>query len=94
MANSKNDVLVEAKNMVAKVGVNTVSIANIWAVNRYDSDLYNMVSAAFVEFLIEKEGKEKFMLLFKDQTYYNAKKIYGESLPTIISESEKEIKQS
>ncbi len=94
LANSEKDVFEEAKNLVTEVGLNRVSVADIWAVNRYDSELYNMVSAAFVKYLIEKEGKEKFMMLFKDQTYYNAKKIYGDNIVTLIVDFEKEFSKS
>jgi len=42
----------------------------------YKRDLSYPIGGAFIDFLIHKEGKEKFLLLLRDQTIENAEKIY------------------
>lgn len=45
------------------------------------------MSAGFIGFLIDKKGREKFLELYKNQTYENAIKIYGEKGLTSIIEN-------
>jgi len=43
----------------------------------------------FVEELISRFGKEKFLAFFTDQTYENALKLYGSETDTMIQEFQK-----
>lgn len=91
LSNIDKNLFQEAKEAVAKKGVKTISIKDIWAVNNTKSELFNIISAAFVQYLIEKEGKDKFLELFKNQTFYQAKKVYGDDINNIMSEFESKL---
>ncbi|MRT93117.1 hypothetical protein [Ancylomarina sp. 16SWW S1-10-2] len=49
----------------------------------YDRDLSYPIGAAFIEFLIRKEGKAKIKALLKDQTIENAKIIYPDLMELV-----------
>lgn len=93
LVNGSNSLLDEAKNAVKTSGVKMISIADIWSVDRSNSELVNIVSAAFVEYLIQAEGKEKFIELYKDQSYNHAKQIYGAQLDQLIKDFEQKLMQ-
>jgi hypothetical protein len=42
--------------------------------------------------LIANYGREKFMDLLADQTYDNAKKVYGDKLDTLLNSLQEDIK--
>lgn len=46
------------------------------------------IAGAFVQYLIDKEGQEKFRRLMLDHSFENAKKIYGERLEVLIKDFE------
>lgn len=84
LANPQKNMMSDAQEVIKAKNISNVSVNDIWVVNRTDSELYNTVSAAFVQYLIEEQGKEKFLELFKEQTYYNAKKVYGKKFDSLI----------
>lgn len=91
LANCQKNIMTDAQQALKAKEITGITVKDIWAINRSDSELYNTVSAAFVQYLIEKEGKDKFLDLFKEQTYYNAKKIYGDRFDTLISDFESKL---
>jgi tetratricopeptide (TPR) repeat protein len=50
------------------------------------------IAGAFVSFLIQEAGKQKFLQLLADQSYKNAKSIYGDEIDRIIENFENRIK--
>lgn len=48
-------------------------------------------AGAFVQYLLQTGGKEKYLMLLQNQTYDNAKIIYGDALETMITDFEKKI---
>ena len=50
---------------------------------RYERDLSYPIGAAFIDFLIRKEGKAKIKALLKDQTIENAKMIYPDLIELV-----------
>ncbi len=78
---NKNDKLKRAQ----EVSISTsVSIKNIWTTeNDVPESLLYPVAGAFVEYLIQYD-KEKFLQLSENQTYENAKKIYGGQIEKLI----------
>ncbi len=73
-----------------------VPIIEMWknekAFRGINQDNAYAIAGAFVSFLIEKEGREKFLKLLENQSIENAKEIYGNGLYEIIEEFEKTIK--
>jgi hypothetical protein len=69
-----------------------VSIKDLWLNNKPSADeiLYPM-SGLFVRRLIERFGKEKFLTFFKNQTYGNAQKVFGEQLELLIQDVENKV---
>ncbi|CAM3910122.1 Tetratricopeptide repeat protein [Flavobacterium branchiophilum] len=66
-----------------------ISIGEIW-VNwkNYPEDLTYPLSGLFVKELLDKFGKEKFIEFFGNQTYENAKLVFGDSLDKVIKDFE------
>ncbi len=64
-----------------------IDINDIW-VNwgKYPQELTYPLSGLFVEELIKKFGKEKFLIFFGNQTYENAKTIFGVEIDILIQE--------
>ena len=77
-----------ARDAIKVKGLVSLSIKDMWNPKTADLEILYPVSGAFVEFLINKEGKEKFFQLFKNQTYENAKVVYGEAFDSLILEFE------
>ena len=73
-----------------------ISIIDIWKSDRIfreiDPNSAYAISGAFVEFLIKEGGKENFLKLLSDQSYENAKVIYGNDLERIVKNFETTIK--
>jgi len=57
---------------------------NNWG--KYPQELTYPLSGLFVEELISRFGKEKFLAFFTDQTYENAMKVFGLETNTAIEE--------
>lgn len=53
--------------------------------NRMKSDLYYF-AGAFVGYLLERYGRESFLIFIENEDIYNAKKIFGESPQKIVRE--------
>lgn len=69
-----------------------VEIKEIWKDWKdYPEELTYPLSGLFVEELIDNFGREKFIDFFGNQTYDNAKVVFGEKLDTIIKEFENKI---
>jgi hypothetical protein len=67
-----------------------IAIKDCWtAGEKYVDEILYPLSGLFVKELIDNFGKEKFLELFKNQTYENAKLIFGNKLDTMIEELEK-----
>lgn len=88
------DLTSENKLLLAKQRINenklkSLSIKSLWSNwKSVKPEISYPISGAFIKFLIDSEGKEKFLNLYKNQSYENAKTIYGEKLNIIISEFE------
>ncbi len=62
-----------------------IDLKDIWATwNKYPQELSYPLAGLFVEELITKFGKDKFLIFFADQTYENAKTIFGDEIDTFI----------
>ncbi|MGE5458354.1 MAG: hypothetical protein ACM3RX_08360, partial [Methanococcaceae archaeon] len=69
-----------------------ISIKEIWTNwKMYPEDVTYPLSGLFVKELIDNFGAEKFKEFFKDQTYENAEKIFGDKLDLLIKDLENEI---
>ena len=69
-----------------------IEIKDIWKNGReYPVEILYPLAGLFVQELIEKYGKEKFLEFFKNQTYENAQLIYGMELFMFIKEFENKI---
>ncbi len=69
-----------------------ISIGEIWANwKNYTEDLTYPLSGLFVKELIDTFGKEKFIEFFSNQTYENAKLVFGASLDEVIKEFENKV---
>lgn len=69
-----------------------ISIAEVW-VNwkKYPEELTYPLSGLFVNELIENFGQGKFIEFFGNQTYENAKIIFGDKLDKVISDFETQV---
>lgn len=69
-----------------------IEIKEIWKNGReYPEEILYPLAGLFVQELIEKYGKEKFLEFFKNQTYENAQLVYGMELFIFIKEFENKI---
>lgn len=73
-----------------------IPIINMW---KSDSVFRNIkqeysyaIAGAFIKYLIDKQGKEKFLKFLSNQTYDNALIIYGQTIDELMKEFEKLIK--
>ncbi len=67
-----------------------IDIKKIWLNWKdYPQELTYPLSGLFVGKLIDTFGEEKFLTFYADQSYENAKKIFGDELDKIINEFEK-----
>lgn len=67
-----------------------IAIMDYWK-NRTEDEILYPLAGLFVEKLIDTFGKEKFLAFFSDQTYENAKAIFGDGLDRVIEELENKI---
>lgn len=69
-----------------------IEIKDIWENGKeYPDEILYPLSGRFVQELIEKFGKEKFLEFFQNQTYENAQLVYGIELFMFIKEFENKI---
>lgn len=73
-----------AKQIVKEAGLTNVNLPTIWENKLGNERAYYAIAAAWVEFLIEKEGREKFLELFKNQTIENARLIYSTNIDSLL----------
>lgn len=75
-----------------KTNNSKISIKECWISGEsYPDDLLYPLSGLFVNKIIEKFGKEKFLEFFKNQTYENASTVFGNKLDKLIKDLESEI---
>ena len=78
-----------AKNRLSNQPVSIIELWENWVT--LPADISYPLAGAFLKYLLEKGGKEKFIELLKDQTFENAALIYGEQLGGIITEFEESL---
>lgn len=69
-----------------------ISIIEVWTNwNAYPEQLTYPLSGIFVKYLIENFGKDKFIEFYNNQTYDNAKAIFGDNFDKIVNNFENKI---
>ena len=88
---SGRDRMKEIKSIAPRINY-IISIKSIWISNEHTSAtvLYSL-GAVLTGSLIQNFGRDKFIQLLADQSYENARKIYGPALDELIAGLEKEI---
>jgi tetratricopeptide (TPR) repeat protein len=78
-----------AKTILKQKGIKHLSIVELWNNGNFliDDDSYPL-AGAFVKYLIDCEGEEKFRSIIADQSYQNAKAVYGDRLDRLIKNFE------
>lgn len=79
-----------AKNRFKQNGIKHISIIELWN-NWTENPLTYSIAGAFVKYLIDHEGEEKFKLIIANQSYQNAKYVYGDNLDVLINNIEEEL---
>jgi hypothetical protein len=74
-----------AREAIRRAGGPQGTVLDLWALERSDSVFYP-VAGAFVERLIARGGRDRFLTLLKRQTIQNAREIYGADFDRIVSE--------
>ena len=69
--------------------ISIVEIWNNW--ENYPEEFTYPISGLFVRELIDNFGQERFIAFFSNQTYKNAKLVFGEKLDTLIKDFENKI---
>jgi len=88
---SNQDKLKIVKDWIA-VNRKQIVIKDYWEnAEKYTEEILYPLSGLFVKELIDNFGKEKFLKFFKNQTYENAKLVFGSKLDTVIVDFEKMI---
>ncbi len=71
-----------------------IIIKDLWAgQGGYPDELVYPVSGLFVKKLVDNFGRDKFLDFFKNQTYENAKLVFGENIDLVIKAFEKEMNE-
>lgn len=69
-----------------------IAIKDYWVNGeKYAEEILYPLSGLFVKELIDNYGKEKFLEFFSNQTYGNAKLVFGDNLDKVIKEFENKI---
>jgi len=69
-----------------------IDIIDFWGNgNEYSDEILYPLSGLFVKELIDKFGREKFIEFFGNQTYNNAKLVFGDKLDELIKDIENKI---
>jgi len=88
---SNQDKLKLVKNWIAN-NHQPIVIKNYWEDGtKYADEMLYPLSGLFVRALLDNFGKEKFLELFKNQTYENAKLVFGDKLDNAIQAFENKI---
>jgi tetratricopeptide (TPR) repeat protein len=86
---SKEDRMELARSAVVNNNVE-VNLKDMWnRGNQTSPNILYPIAGAFIQILLEKGTKEQLLQLIPNQTYINAKKIYGDNLDIWMSEFEK-----
>jgi len=66
-----------------------IDIKNIWSDwTKYPEEFSYPLSGLFVKEIIMKFGREKFLVFFTNQSYKNAKSVFGNDIDILIEEFE------
>ena len=85
LSNRNNILLLKGKGTI-------ISIVDIWENNiTANDDVIYPLGGELTKRLITRFGRDKFLQLLSDQSYHNAKKIYGQDLDGVIQAIEKEL---
>jgi len=87
---SNHDRLKEVKDWIKK-NHKQIVIKDYWENGEKYNERFYPLSGLFVKELIDNFGKEKFLEFFKNQTYENAKIVFGDKLDIVIQEFENKI---
>lgn len=88
---SNNDKFKMVKDWIA-ANNKQIAIKDCWENGeKYGEEILYPLSGLFVKELLDSFGKEKFFEFFKNQTYENAKLVFGNKLDRMIEEFEKKI---
>jgi tetratricopeptide (TPR) repeat protein len=88
---SNQDRLKQVKEWVASNN-KQIAIKDCWKNGeKYADKILYPLSGLFVKELIDNFGKERFLEFFKNQTYENAKLVFGDKLDNVIQEFENKI---
>lgn len=72
-----------------KYNIKKIDIKSFWLEwNKYSDEISYPLAGLFVGDLIKKYGKEKFLVFFADQSYKNAKAVFGDNFDDFIKEFE------
>lgn len=86
------DLFSQAKQLLSNGNQTTVNIHEMWNMrDSYESKTFYKIAGAFVEELIKKAGKERFLKLVENQTLENAEKIYGSDFAKMVTDFETRI---
>ncbi|WP_207427814.1 hypothetical protein [Pedobacter sp. SYSU D00535] len=87
---TKRDKVAQLKN----INHSKYSIIDVWKGKlRVGNDIIYPLGGELVKRLIESFGREKFLQLLADQSYENARNLYGEKLDDLISGLQKDIRR-
>ncbi len=88
---SNQDRLKQTKDWKAKNNTKIV-IKDCWINGeKYSEEILYPLACVFTKELIDNFGKDKFLEFFKNQTYDNAKIVFGDKLDRLIEKTENEI---
>jgi len=88
---SRQDKLKLVKDWVA-ANSKQITIKDYWENGqKYAEEILYPVSGLFIKELIVHFGEDKFLEFFKNQTYENAKSVFGNELDPVIADFEKMI---
>jgi tetratricopeptide (TPR) repeat protein len=90
---TKADQMDLARKAIKSNGITAVCLKETWNERTLPEEVLYPVGGAFIKYLVENYGKEKFLELFRNQTYENALKVYGEGFESSIETFEKSLFQ-
>ena len=68
-----------------------IDLKDMWTdFRKYPAELTYPLSGIFVREMLNRFGKEKFLAFFPNQTYENAKAVFGDELDALIVKTEKQ----
>jgi len=80
------------EGVLKKYKIKKIDVKDVWEKwEKHPSDYSYHLGGLFVEELIKEYGQEKFLEFFADQSYKNAKKVFGKGLDDFIKEFEESL---